>query len=121
MNKSENRIQQECYNWFWNNHPNYRKLLFAVPNGGARSSQEGRLLKLTGVVAGVSDLLLMINGTTYCFELKNFYGKQSKAQKEWQSIVEKNGFQYFIIRSKEVFSSIVDRLIFEEEKKQNGK
>ena len=45
--KSENRIQQECYMWFHNTYPEYRGLLFAVPNGGARSAIEGKLFKQT--------------------------------------------------------------------------
>lgn len=105
--KSENRIQQECYMWFHNTYPQYRGLLFAVPNGGARSSTEGKLFKLTGVVAGVSDMLLMINCETFCFELKNEFGYQSDKQKAWQKKVEREGFKYYIIRDLEEFKNIV--------------
>lgn len=111
MSKSENRIQQECFIWFWNTYPEFRKLLFAVPNGGARSAQEGKLLKMTGVVAGVSDMLLMIKGKTYCFELKNTYGKQSKVQKDWEYRVKKQGFDYYVVRSLNEFQTYVNKII----------
>ena len=105
--KSENRIQQECYMWFHNTYPEYRGLLFAVPNGGARSAIEGKLFKQTGVVAGVSDMLLMVNLETYCFELKNKFGTQSSKQIEWQRKVEREGFKYYIVKSLSQFKGYV--------------
>jgi hypothetical protein len=105
--KSENRIQQECYMWFHNTYAEYRGLLFAVPNGGARSIIEGKLFKETGVVSGISDLLLMVDTETFCFELKNIYGHQSDNQKRWQKLVEREGFKYYIIRDLEEFKNIV--------------
>lgn len=111
--KSEDRIQQECYMWFWNTYPNYRRLLFHVPNGGARSASEGKLFKLIGVVSGVADLLLMVNGTTYCFELKNKYGVQSASQKAWEILVKREGFEYHLIRSLLDFQSIVKTIMDE--------
>lgn len=112
--KSENRIQQECYMWFHNNFPKLRGLLFAVPNGGARSIREGKLLKDTGVVPGVSDMLLMYKANVYCFELKTIIGSQSKLQKNWQKIVESHGFDYFIIRNLEEFINLINDIIKDE-------
>jgi len=109
--KSEERIQQECYMWFHNTYPEYRGCLFHVPNGGARSSVEGAMFKKIGVVPGVADMLLMVNSTTYCFELKNKYGKQSPKQVKWQKQIEKNGFNYFIIRDVNLFKQIVEGIM----------
>jgi len=109
--KSEARIQQECFIWFWNKYPEYRKLLFAVPNGGARSTHEGKLLKQQGVVAGVSDMLFMIDGRCYCFELKTKIGVQSSRQKDWQYRVESQGFKYYIVRSLRLFQEIIESII----------
>ena len=111
MSKSENRIQQECHIWFWNKYPEHRKLLFAVPNGGARSVQEGKLLKMTGVIAGVSDMILLVNGTAYCFELKTETGTQSKLQKDWQKRVNKQGFDYYIVRSLSEFKYYIEKIM----------
>jgi hypothetical protein len=109
--KSENRIQQECYMWFHNTYPHLRGCLFAVPNGGARSALEGKLFKMTGVVRGVSDMLLMVNGETTCFELKTEVGSQSVYQVAWQKQIESQGFKYFIIRDVNLFKQIVKSIL----------
>ncbi len=109
--KSENRIQQECYMWFHNTFPELRGCLFAVPNGGARSPIEGKLFKETGVVPGVSDMLLMVDSRTTCFELKNALGHQSRKQVAWQKQIESKGFDYHLIRDLNTFKEIVDKLI----------
>lgn len=109
--KSEDAIQSECYVWFNNNYPALRGLLFAVPNGGARSALQGKIFKMTGVVSGVSDMLFMYQGKTYCFELKNEFGSQSDRQQWWQGVVEKQGFQYYIIRDLTLFQSIIKSIV----------
>lgn len=109
--KSEDRIQQECYIWFWNTYPELRKLLFAVPNGGARNAREGKKFKDTGVVAGVSDLIFLHQGTAYLIEMKTPTGTQSKDQIDWEGRVKKQGFDYFIARSLEDFKEIITRIV----------
>ena len=109
--KSENRIQQECVIHFHNTYPHLRGCFFAVPNGGARSIREGALLKKTGVWAGVSDMILLYNAQAYLFELKTVVGKQSNKQIAWQKKMEAQGFQYFIIRSKDVLAGILTQII----------
>lgn len=108
---SEDRLQQECYMWFWNTYPDLRGLLFAVPNGGYRTPQEAKKFKLTGVVSGVSDMLFMHNEKTYCFELKTQKGYQSAKQTKWQQTIEKQGFNYFIIRDLTVFQSLIKNIL----------
>ena len=44
--------------------------LFAVPNGGARSKIEAKILVGQGVVPGVPDLLVMFSGTAVGLECK---------------------------------------------------
>ena len=108
---NEDRIQQECYNYFWNNYPKLRKLLFAVPNGGHRNAIEAVKFKATGVVPGVSDMILLYNNTPYCFELKTETGTQSKTQKEWELIIEEQEIYYKLIRSKEQFANELSKII----------
>jgi hypothetical protein len=108
---SEDRIQQECYLWFHNTYPKLRGLLFAVPNGGSRSIIEAKKFKLTGVVPGVSDMLFMYAGKTYCLELKTEKGYQSKKQKIWQDTVTKQGFIYLIVRDLNVFKDIIETIL----------
>lgn len=50
-------------------------LIFSVPNGGARSAATAGILKATGVMAGVSDLILLYNGRAFFIEVKTEDGK----------------------------------------------
>ncbi len=73
----------------------------AVPNGGRRDAREGRMLKVSGVVAGVPDLLIFTrppNQPDKCgvaLEMKRSGGKPSdvtKAQQEWIAQLEDLGW-----------------------------
>ena len=44
MSQEEHRLQCACVRWFGYQHPELRGLLFAVPNGGARSKALERKL-----------------------------------------------------------------------------
>jgi len=78
-----------------------RLLFAAVPNGGRRDAREGRMLKVSGVVAGVPDLLIFTrppNQPDKCgvaLEMKRSGGKPSdvtKAQREWIAQLEALGW-----------------------------
>jgi len=109
----EGRIQAECFSWFWNEFPKYRKLLFHVPNENDRSDSnviQGAIRKSLGVVAGVADLLFFVaHGEHHglCIEMKDEHGQQKPAQKEWQNLVERQGYRYEICRSLEQFKTII--------------
>lgn len=106
----ESKIQQAAVKWFRYQYPKLRKLLFAVPNGGARDRVTGAILKAEGVVAGVSDLLLLVPRGGYhglCIEMKTRTGRQSKSQKEWQQEVEAQGYRYVVCRSEIDFRNAV--------------
>lgn len=67
---------------------------------------QGAQRKARGVVPGVSDTLMLIARGKYhglCCEFKTETGRQSEAQKEWQSLVESEGYFYFVCRSFEQF------------------
>jgi hypothetical protein len=55
---------------------------FAVPNGGWRTAIEGAILKSTGVVPGVPDLIIIRNGRVYGLELKTDSGRLTDIQRE---------------------------------------
>ena len=74
-------------------------LVFAVPNGGSRKAREGHNLKLSGVLAGVSDLIMLLPNRAVFIELKTDKGRQSEYQKKFQEDVQKLGFEYLIWRS----------------------
>lgn len=112
----EARLQAECWAHAWNHFPETRKLYFAVLNENEQSKYEtkqqqrisGARRKSRGVVAGVSDSLLLLPRGQYhgaCFEFKTHKGIQSDDQKEWQAIVERAGYYYCIVRDKDDFIS----------------
>lgn len=73
--------------------------VFAVPNGGSRNVIEAANLKAQGVMAGVSDLILLLPGKkVYFIEIKNPNGKgrQSPLQREFEDNVRAHGHEYLI-------------------------
>ena len=102
----EHRLQVSCVRLFRMKHPQLSSLLIAVPNGGRRDAVTGAKLKAEGVVAGVSDLLLLVARNGYhglCIEMKSPKGRQQDTQREWQKAVEAQGFRYVLCRSVEEF------------------
>lgn len=135
MREEEHNIQAACVRWFNLQWPEYRGLLFAVPNGGARSKATAGKLKAEGVVAGVSDLILLVprfgpirivegnadGMVTYigtdnlfcglCIEMKTAKGRQSPEQKEWQSKVESHCYKYAVCRSLDEFMNTINNYL----------
>jgi hypothetical protein len=106
---SEDQLQQKCVVEFKNNYQiKGLGLIFAVPNGGTRNILEAKKLKLTGQLAGVSDLIVLLRQKTIFFELKAEKGVQSEVQKLFESNVKKLGFEYHIIKSLEQFKNILE-------------
>lgn len=102
MRHIESRTQKVSVGWFRLQYPSIGRLLFSVPNGGARSAIEAGIMKGEGVTAGVSDLILLYPSGGYgslCIEFKTEKGKQEPSQKEWQALVEAHGNKYVICRS----------------------
>ena len=67
-------------------------------------------MKASGLVAGVADMTYLKDGKAYFFELKANKGRQSDNQKQWQEIVEAEGFSYQIIRSLDEFQTAINTL-----------
>jgi hypothetical protein len=105
---TENNLQQDCVIWFTNNfclkHHSPRGLIFSVPNGGSRNIREAMTMKLTGLLKGASDLIVILPDRTLMFvELKIETGRQSDDQKEFETRVTELGFKYILCRSLEDF------------------
>lgn len=127
MREEEHKIQCACVKWFAYQHPELQGLLFAIPNGGARSKATAGKLKAEGVVPGVSDLILLVpreivahmNGKAVliqaafglCIEMKTKTGRQSHEQKEWQAKVESRGYKYAVCRSLEDFINTIENYL----------
>ena len=101
----EHQLQTACFQWFNLQYPEFRGLLFAVPNGGGRSRIEAALLKAEGVVAGVADMLLLVPSMGYaglCIEFKaaTKTAHQSEAQKNWERLINKHeAYKYTVVRT----------------------
>ena len=106
----EHKLQVSMVNWFRLQYPSMRHNLFAVPNGGRRDAATGRRLKDEGVLAGVSDLILLKSNQHYgalLIETKTKKGTQRESQKEWESKITADGYKYVIVRSLDEFIEVV--------------
>lgn len=105
-NDEEHRIQCSCIKWYRLQYPHFCHNLFAVPNGGRRDEVTAGKLKAEGVMSGVADLILLKSNANYgalLIEMKTRTGHQSETQKEWQKLIERDGYKYVICRSLEDF------------------
>ena len=108
--KTEAKIQQEIVMWYRNTycltHHNPRNIIFSVPND-SKDAKEQMRKKATGLYAGVSDLICIHFGKVLFIEVKADNGIQSPRQKDFQNIVENQGFKYYLIKSLEKFKEIL--------------
>lgn len=114
LRQDEHHTQVKCVEYFRRMFPQYSLYFFAVPNGGERSATSAAKVKAEGVLAGVSDLLLLLPRGNYhglCIEMKTPKGVQSKAQKEWERAITEQGFLYVIARSFDEFVNITNNYL----------
>jgi len=108
---NEDILQAQIYRWYHNEFctksTDPKHIIFSVPNGAFISKQQAIKLKATGLVAGVSDLIVVQPNKILFVELKIEKGKQSESQKEFESIVTNLGFEYHLVRSLEQFKQII--------------
>ena len=78
----------------------YVGCVFAVPNGGNRNLVEAAEMKRQGLLAGVSDLIIMFkDGDIYFLENKQLQGKQSPKQVDFEAVCGLLGFKYCLCKS----------------------
>ncbi len=103
----EHLIQCSCFEWFNLTYPEYRRRLFAVPNGGKRDKITASNLADEGVTPGVSDLIFLKRNRQYgalLIEMKAPKRYQSPDQKLWQKTVCSEGeYKYVVCKSREDF------------------
>ena len=104
--KAENKIQQEIVQYFRANY--YKKgVIFSVPNERAGGYLAMKDLLLTGLLSGVSDLIVVLPNKVLFVEVKNEIGKQSDKQIKFQAGVTNLNHNYYLVRSLEDFKAIV--------------
>ena len=108
MKISEEQIQRSIIKWFRNKyclkHHTPRYAIFSVPNEAAYKNKK---FILTGLMQGVSDLIVVIDSKTLYFELKTATGKQSPKQIEFEETIKKLNQEYYLVRSLEQFKTII--------------
>lgn len=111
----EHRIQVSCVRWFNLKYPHLRGRLFAVPNGGKRGKIAGSKFQAEGVVAGVSDLILLKSNSHYgalLIEMKTAKGRQGDTQRWWQeTVTAQDEYKYVVCRSLDDFMREVDEYL----------
>lgn len=111
---AEDDLQMQCVRWFRLQFPKLARLLHHSPNGGRRDAREGARFKQMGTQAGFPDLILLVAANGYhalMLELKTRTGRQQDTQKEYQQLVEAQGYKYVVIRSLEQFITEVKQYL----------
>jgi len=103
---SELQLQSNAFTHLWNNYPELRGRVFTI-NNNSQNKVKGAINKALGVIAGVSDMVMLIPNGVIWIEWKIDTGRQSKQQVQFQSLVEELGMKYYIVRTQEEFISLV--------------
>lgn len=96
--QDEYRFHMDCVRWLAAFAPE-DVLWFHVPNGEKRDVITGAKLKRMGVVAGVSDLIVVRRGLSLFVEIKAEGGRQSESQRAFEQRVLEAGAAYVLVRN----------------------
>ena len=106
---TEQQLQAKCFIWHWNTYPNERRMLFHADNNSA-NALVGNRKKASGVVKGVSDMVLITEHGTVYLEFKTLVGVQSAEQKDFQQkVIARNGM-YLIVREFDQFVNLIKKI-----------
>jgi hypothetical protein len=94
---TEDEIQRHIVAVFRSAYPSV--LIFAVPNGGARSKTEAAIMNGTGTLAGVADLIVCWPERVGFLEVKAPGKYQQPSQKEFEARCVDLGLPYAVVRS----------------------
>ena len=112
MRHEESTLQIGCVRWFRYQYP--KLVIMAIPNGGNRNIVTAAIMKREGVLAGAGDLFLTFASHGYhglWIEMKTAKGRQSPEQKQFQFLMECNGYKYVVCRSFEEFKNEIENYI----------
>jgi tellurite resistance-related uncharacterized protein len=98
--------------WFKNTfclkHHKPRYEIFSVPN---EATYKNNQFKATGVRAGVSDLIIVLDGKVLFVELKDGNNTQSEEQIDFENLVTNLNHKYYLVRSLDQFKTIIENEI----------
>lgn len=107
--KTESKIQQEIVMWFRNEYSRNlspKPLIFSIPNERSNVKEQSRMIA-TGLLSGVSDLIVLLPNKTLFVEVKDEKGTQKPKQKEFEQNATSLGFKYYLVRDLETFKNII--------------
>jgi len=114
MRQIEHKIQVSCVRWFRYQYQN--KIIFAIPNGGARSVVTGAMLKAEGATKGVPDLLIPEPCGKYhglFAEMKKPHGRTSHEQDMMIDALRDRGYYVAVCYDVEQFVNLVNNYFAE--------
>lgn len=107
---TEEQLQSQCFQWFWNEFPEERRMLFHIDNN-SWNEVIGSKKKALGVCAGVSDMIYILPwGKVAFLECKIPGGIQSDLQKDFDQKVTDREHLYLVFFSLEEFKDIINSL-----------
>lgn len=98
----EHWLQVDCVRWFRDQFKNY--VIFSTNNECTRGKQ---YWKDSGMLVGVSDLVVVLPNSVLWVELKSDTGRQRPDQKHFEDKITTLGFQYHVCRTLEQFKEVV--------------
>lgn len=109
---SEHAIHTQCIVYFRLTWP--EKIIYAIPNGGARDARVGALLKAEGVLSGVPDVCIPESSPDGKFHAlyiefkKPSKGKLSENQRKVINHLEQNGNRVEIVTNLSDFIKVTE-------------
>lgn len=107
----EMKLQAAFWKWAWVTYPQFRRLMWAVPNGLKLNPVQASIAVSTGMLAGVWDLHCFYRGQYHIIEAKTATGKLTEdkivkgkkiyGQKQWGELMQSNGARLHIFRTLE--------------------
>lgn len=108
---TEDQLQAAFWEFTWNNYPQARRCMWAVPNGLRLHPIVAAKAKATGLLAGVWDLHLFWKGKYHIIETKVDKNDLTPAQKQWGEIMAEHGAIRHVYRTLDegikIFESII--------------
>lgn len=101
--KPEYILQCKCVAWFKRTFPSY--IIFSVPNEATH--RQSTFYAKSGVLKGVSDLIVILPNKVLFIEMKSEKGFQRPEQKFFQSKIESLQQSYFLCRTLEDFQNVI--------------
>lgn len=111
-NWSEDRLQQECFQFAWNHFPQTRRCMFHVPNERhVHNIIEAARMKAIGVVKGAHDMPFLWKGKLYLFEFKVHGNDYSDDQIKFRDAMQQQGAVPILCRTLEFFKEVFESIL----------